>query len=67
VTRCDCEGTGFVPCPECYGRGYFVDCPDDLCHGGDYCIHGDGETTCAECHGTGEVRCHCDAGREYGS
>lgn len=38
-------------CYTCDGKGYIITCIDDLCHGGDYCIHGDGETICPECHG----------------
>ena len=40
-------------CQTCYGQG--VDCCDDLCANTDRCIHGDGEITCPECHGEGEV------------
>jgi hypothetical protein len=59
VERCDCDGNGWIVCPDCWGRGYNVTCIDDLCHGGDYCIHGDGETDCDTCEGDGQIRCHC--------
>ena len=42
-------------CWRCNGRGYLIVCPDDMCHGMDECIHGDGEITCPECHGEGEL------------
>lgn len=57
--ECDCEGSGYVVCPDCYGRGYFISCCDDLCRGADECMHGDGEEVCQECRGEGEVRCDC--------
>lgn len=34
-------------CYECNGRGWIIRCPDDLCHGAGYCMHGDGEVACA--------------------
>jgi len=36
---CDCELT---ECLDCYGAGFKVNCPDDLCHDEYGCIHGDG-------------------------
>lgn len=41
-------------CYNCGGRGYFVDCIDDLCHGGDECIHGDPPSPCRACNPKGE-------------
>jgi len=38
-------------CPTCNCRGFIITCPDDLCHGGDHCIHGDGEEICPDCKG----------------
>ncbi|MCC7510233.1 MAG: hypothetical protein IT464_12810 [Planctomycetes bacterium] len=43
-----------VACWECSGQGWVITCCDDMCHGLDYCIHGDGETTCPNCNGTGD-------------
>jgi hypothetical protein len=42
-----------VTCWACGGEGFEIICCDDLCHGVGYCIHGDGERTCRECHGEG--------------
>jgi hypothetical protein len=42
-------------CLECYGSGIIITCCDDLCVGGDHCIHGDGEEFCPECQGAGFV------------
>ena len=37
-------------CTECNGTGIFVICPDDICRGQDYCMHGpEGERVCADC------------------
>lgn len=41
-------------CYECGGRGYVVTCIDDLCDGGDECIHGDPPTPCKNCNPKGE-------------
>lgn len=41
-------------CYECGGRGYVVRCPDDLCHGQDYCIHGDPPEPCGLCNKDGK-------------
>lgn len=61
VAHCDCDGNGWVSCYECYGKGYHVVCPDDLCRGADECMHSDdGEDMCRECEGRGEVRCSCN-------
>lgn len=38
-------------CNTCGGEGFIITCVDDLCHGGGYCIHGDGERVCPECKG----------------
>ena len=43
-------------CPDCDGRGFTVTCWDDLCHGQEECIHGDGYTDCNTCDGTGQVK-----------
>ena len=48
---CCCEAS---PCPDC-DNGTIVTCWDDLCHTGDGCMHGDGESTCGTCNGEGEV------------
>ena len=37
-------------CQTCGGLGYIVVCPDDLCHGQEECIHGDGEVPCPDPH-----------------
>lgn len=42
-------------CETCDGDGFIVTCIDDMCVGMGYCIHGDGDTTCPECHGRGEI------------
>ena len=41
-------------CWECGGRGWKITCCDDMCHGQDECIHGDGESACSNCGGTGD-------------
>jgi hypothetical protein len=41
-------------CYECGGRGWFIDCIDDLCHGQDCCIHGDPPRPCRVCNPKGE-------------
>ena len=41
-------------CWDCGGRGWKITCPDDLCHGGDVCIHGDPPTPCWTCNRKGE-------------
>lgn len=38
-------------CQRCHGEGVINICPDDLCHGSDECIHGDGIVTCPDCKG----------------
>jgi hypothetical protein len=43
------DGGGY--CWKCDGRGYIITCCDDLCHGQDYCMHGDGEVMCPLCKG----------------
>jgi len=45
----DCDDT----CQRCGGDGFVVTCIDDMCHGQDYCVHGDGEATCPACGGHG--------------
>lgn len=40
-----------VECWNCGGKGFVIICVDDLCHGQDYCMHGDGEETCRVCKG----------------
>jgi hypothetical protein len=42
-------------CLTCNGEGFIVTCCDDLCVGGGHCIHGDGEETCPDCLGEGEI------------
>jgi len=42
-------------CTTCWGEGFIVTCCDDMCNGLGHCIHGDGEMTCPECDGEGEV------------
>jgi len=39
-------------CWKCGGSGTLVMCCDDLCHGQDYCMHGDNDM-CSECDGEG--------------
>lgn len=41
-------------CYACGGRGYYVDCIDDLCHGQDECIHGEPPTPCRVCNRDGK-------------
>jgi hypothetical protein len=36
-------------CYFCGGSGYVITCIDDMCHGMDECIHGDGESECPVC------------------
>ena len=43
-----------LSCYECGGRGWIVHCPEDLCHGGDICIHGDPPSPCRNCNAKGE-------------
>lgn len=38
-------------CYRCDNNGTILICPDDMCHGLGYCIHGDGEVICPECKG----------------
>ena len=57
--RCDCDGNGWVTCPNCYGQGWTVTCIDDMCRGAGECMHGDGESACLYCGGEGSVRCSC--------
>ncbi len=45
---------GHITCWNCGGEGTIVACCDDLCHGQDWCMHGDNEM-CRECHGEGFV------------
>lgn len=42
-------------CLRCDGTGEVLFCPDDMCHGLGYCIHGDGQTICPDCHGEGWI------------
>lgn len=42
-------------CYECDGTGYFVDCPDDLCHGQEECIHCDPPRICRACNGRNAI------------
>jgi hypothetical protein len=48
----DGEYLGHITCWNCGGEGTIVDCCDDLCHGQDWCMHGDNRM-CPECHGEG--------------
>lgn len=46
----DDEERGDRFCYTCYGRGFIVNCVDDICHGSDDgCIHGDGNVDCPDC------------------
>lgn len=45
-------GSELMTCWNCGGEGSIVDCVDDLCHGQDWCMHGDNRM-CPECHGEG--------------
>jgi hypothetical protein len=38
-------------CLTCDGEGILLVCPDDLCQGQGWCMHGDGEIVCPDCHG----------------
>ena len=42
-------------CYYCFGRGFVITCPDDMCANNDHCIHGDGEMICPICKGEGEI------------
>jgi hypothetical protein len=42
-------------CHQCNGEGILITCCDDMCVGAGECIHGDGEWTCPDCDGTGEI------------
>lgn len=48
----DGEYLGMVTCWACSGEGAEIRCCDDLCHGQDWCIHGD-NYTCPQCGGDG--------------
>ena len=41
-------------CWKCGGSGTIVACCDDLCHGQDWCMHGD-NPMCPECHVDGAL------------
>lgn len=45
-------GEGVVTCWSCGGEGNVVDCCDNLCHGQDWCMHGDNRW-CGVCAGEG--------------
>ena len=45
----DYEPSDEGECPECGGRGFIQNCPDDLCQGEGGCIHGVGDECCPEC------------------
>lgn len=38
-------------CNYCHGTGLIVECFDDICVAQGWCMHGDGEEICPECHG----------------
>ena len=40
-------------CGRCDGEGFILVCPDDLCRGAGFCMHGDGEIVCPVCKGAG--------------
>ncbi|MFW6217430.1 MAG: hypothetical protein ACOC4K_00395 [Verrucomicrobiota bacterium] len=42
-------------CDRCAGDGTVVTCCDDLCHGQGWCMHGDGESICPVCQGSGRL------------
>jgi hypothetical protein len=42
-------------CHRCDGSGDINICIDDLCHGQDECIHGDGIVICPTCNGSGDA------------
>ena len=44
----NCGGDGDF-CSTCGNTGVIITCWDDLCAGGEYCIHGDGEELCPDC------------------
>lgn len=46
------EYLGRITCWNCGGEGRTIECCDDLCHGQDWCMHGDNRM-CRECHGEG--------------
>lgn len=51
----DCDGNGSVPCWECMGDGSYHDCGEDTC-----CCEFpemDGRADCANCGGSGVIRC----------
>ena len=45
----------YTECEYCNGNGTILVCPDDMCRGAGYCMHGDGERYCEACDGTGEI------------
>lgn len=49
------EPVDWATCWVCEGQGLVLTCPDDLCQVAGECMHGDGESICGECKGTGEV------------
>jgi RecJ-like exonuclease len=60
----ECNGTGWIVCPLCHGKGYDPAPPEDVSEvfsslfwGGDECpeCHGEGGWECPHCNGTGEV------------
>ncbi|MFA1612030.1 hypothetical protein [Halobellus rubicundus] len=42
---CVCEGG---TCPNCHGKGFIINCVDDLCHAKGSCMHGDNKP-CPRC------------------
>jgi hypothetical protein len=44
-----------VTCWGCGGEGNQIRCVDDLCHGQDWCMHGD-NYPCRQCGGDGMLR-----------
>ena len=53
-------------CYRCYGEGFILICPDDMCHGLGECIHGDGEVVCPACNGEGTLWYEDDDGEVTG-
>lgn len=48
-----------MSCYRCGGRGTIIVCVDDICHGSDHCMHGDGDIMCPDCKARDIERDYC--------